>query len=73
MTGQGGWPLNAFLTPDGVPFYAGTYFPPEPRHGMPSWRRFGGVRDAWRTSGRRSSRAGAILPRLTAPPRSTAR
>src|ERR687894_1710299 len=38
MTGQGGWPLNAFLTPDGVPFWAGTYFPPEPRHGMPSWR-----------------------------------
>ena len=39
MTGHGGWPLNAFLTPEGVPFYAGTYFPPEPRHGMPRWRR----------------------------------
>jgi uncharacterized protein YyaL (SSP411 family) len=38
MTGQGGWPLNAFLTPDRAPFYVGTYFPPEPRHGMPSWR-----------------------------------
>jgi uncharacterized protein len=38
MTGRGGWPLNAFLTPEGVPFYAGTYFPPEQRHGMPSWR-----------------------------------
>ena len=38
MTGQGGWPLNAFLTPDGVPFYAGTYFPPDPRHGLPAWR-----------------------------------
>ena len=38
MTGHGGWPLNAFLTPDGVPFYAGTYFPPESRHGLPSWR-----------------------------------
>src|SRR5436305_7453661 len=37
MTGQGGWPLNAFLTPDGLPFYAGTYFPPAPRHGLPSW------------------------------------
>ena len=36
MTGQGGWPLNAFITPDGVPFYAGTYYPPEPRQGMPS-------------------------------------
>jgi uncharacterized protein YyaL (SSP411 family) len=38
MTGHGGWPLNAFLTPDLVPFYAGTYFPPEPRGGLPSWR-----------------------------------
>jgi uncharacterized protein YyaL (SSP411 family) len=37
MTGQGGWPLNAFLTPDQVPFYVGTYFPPEQRQGMPSW------------------------------------
>ncbi len=38
MTGRGGWPLNVFLTPEQVPFYAGTYFPPEERHGMPSWR-----------------------------------
>jgi uncharacterized protein YyaL (SSP411 family) len=38
MTGHGGWPLNAFLTPELEPFYAGTYFPPEPRHGLPSWR-----------------------------------
>ena len=37
MTGQGGWPLTAFCDPDGVPFYGGTYFPPEPRHGMPSF------------------------------------
>ena len=37
ITGQGGWPLNAFLTPERIPFYAGTYFPPEPRGGMPSW------------------------------------
>jgi uncharacterized protein YyaL (SSP411 family) len=37
MTGQGGWPLTAFLDPEGVPFYGGTYFPPEPRHGMPSF------------------------------------
>ena len=41
MTGHGGWPLNAFLRPDGVPFYAGTYFPPEPRHGLPAWRQIG--------------------------------
>ena len=39
MTGQGGWPLNAFLTPEGLPFYAGTYFPPAPRHGLPAWTR----------------------------------
>ncbi|MEJ7717708.1 MAG: thioredoxin domain-containing protein [Thermoleophilaceae bacterium] len=38
MTGHGGWPLNAFLTPEQVPFYVGTYFPPGPRQGMPSWR-----------------------------------
>jgi hypothetical protein len=37
MTGQGGWPLTVFLDPDGVPFYGGTYFPPEPRQGMPSF------------------------------------
>jgi uncharacterized protein YyaL (SSP411 family) len=37
MTGQGGWPLNVFLTPEQLPFYGGTYFPPEPRHGMPAW------------------------------------
>jgi len=38
MTGHGGWPLTAFADPDGVPFYGGTYFPPEPRQGMPSFR-----------------------------------
>ncbi len=38
MTGHGGWPLNAFATPDQVPFYAGTYFPPQGRHGLPGWR-----------------------------------
>ena len=37
MTGQGGWPLTVFCDPEGVPFYGGTYFPPEPRHGMPSF------------------------------------
>jgi uncharacterized protein YyaL (SSP411 family) len=48
MTGHGGWPLNAFLTPEGVPFYAGTYFPPETRHGLPSWRMvLDGVDQAW--------------------------
>jgi hypothetical protein len=37
ITGRGGWPLTAFLTPDGRAFYGGTYFPPEPRYGMPSF------------------------------------
>jgi uncharacterized protein len=37
MTGGGGWPLNVFLTPEQVPFYGGTYFPPEPRPGLPAW------------------------------------
>jgi uncharacterized protein YyaL (SSP411 family) len=49
MTGQGGWPLNAFLSPDQVPFYVGTYFPPQSRHGMPSWETvLRAVADAWR-------------------------
>jgi uncharacterized protein len=48
MTGQGGWPLNAFLTPEQAPFYVGTYYPPEPRHGMPSWRTvLEAVAEAW--------------------------
>jgi uncharacterized protein YyaL (SSP411 family) len=38
MTGHGGWPMSMFLTPDGRPFYAGTYFPPDARYGMPSFR-----------------------------------
>ena len=49
MTGQGGWPLSAFLTPGGEPFHAGTYFPPEPRHGMPAFRDLlAGIAEAWR-------------------------
>ncbi len=48
MTGQGGWPLNAFLTPEQEPFFVGTYYPPEPRHGMPSWRAvLEAIADAW--------------------------
>ncbi|PKV87525.1 thioredoxin domain-containing protein [Streptomyces sp. TLI_146] len=47
-TGQGGWPMTVFLTPDAEPFYFGTYFPPEPRHGMPSFPQvLEGVRAAW--------------------------
>ncbi|MFT3879223.1 MAG: thioredoxin domain-containing protein [Gemmatales bacterium] len=48
LTGHGGWPMSVFLTPDLHPFYAGTYFPPEPRHGMPSFPQvLKAVSDAW--------------------------
>src|SRR6266542_3569752 len=49
MTGQGGWPMTVFLTPDGTPFYGGTYFPPEDRHNMPAFTRvLQSVADAWK-------------------------
>jgi uncharacterized protein len=49
MTGHGGWPMTVFLTPEGVPFYGGTYFPPEDRHGMPAFPRvLQGVATAYR-------------------------
>jgi hypothetical protein len=49
MTGHGGWPMTVFLTPEGLPFFSGTYFPPEDRHGMPSFRRvLVAVSDAYR-------------------------
>lgn len=48
MTGQGGWPMSVFLTPDGKPFYGGTYFPKTPRYGMPSFMQLlQGIADAW--------------------------
>jgi len=72
MTGGGGWPLTAFLTPEGEPFYAGTYFPKEDRHGLPAFGKIlGTIAEAWkdrreevRTQGRRVvdtlARAGAM-------------
>ncbi|HKN51181.1 MAG TPA: thioredoxin domain-containing protein [Amycolatopsis sp.] len=49
MTGQGGWPMTCFLTPDGEPFHCGTYYPPTPRAGMPSFRQLlDAVAQAWR-------------------------
>jgi len=49
MTGHGGWPMTVFLTPEGVPFYGGTYFPKEDRHGMPSFKRIlTAISDAYR-------------------------
>jgi uncharacterized protein YyaL (SSP411 family) len=66
MTGRGGWPLNAFLTPDGVPFYAGTYWPPEPRQGMAAWSQIVvGVAEAWVEQRAEIEETGRrILPRL---------
>jgi uncharacterized protein len=50
MTGQGGWPMTMFLTPEGVPFHGGTYYPPTDRHGMPSFVRvLRSVAEAYRT------------------------
>lgn len=48
MTGGGGWPMSVFLTPEGLPFYGGTYFPPVPRYGLPSFSQvLQAVADAW--------------------------
>ncbi len=48
LTGHGGWPMSVFLTPSGVPFYGGTYYPPRPAHGLPSFEQvLRGVADAW--------------------------
>jgi uncharacterized protein YyaL (SSP411 family) len=50
LTGHGGWPMTVFLTPDGVPFYGGTYFPPTDRHGLPAFRRLlTALAEAWAT------------------------
>ena len=49
MTGGGGWPMSVFLTPTGRPFYCGTYFPDQPRHGLPSFTQvLEGIDQAWR-------------------------
>lgn len=59
MTGSGGWPLHVFLTPEQMPFYGGTYYPPQPRPGMPSWRQvLEAIADSW------SERSGEIRLRV---------
>jgi uncharacterized protein YyaL (SSP411 family) len=78
MTGQGGWPLNVFLTPEQVPFFGGTYYPPAARYGMPSWRQvLAAVAEAWderrdeiRTQGEHTAArlAGAALLQPSAEP-----
>ena len=67
MTGQGGWPMTVFLTPGGEPFFAGTYFPPDDRHGMPSFRRvLAGVADAWANRKENVARTTASMRELYA-------
>ena len=62
MVGHGGWPLTVFLTPDGVPFFGGTYFPSEPRQGMPAFRDvLSGVRHAFATHREEITKAGTEL------------
>ncbi|WP_331453224.1 thioredoxin domain-containing protein [Streptomyces sp. SS162] len=62
-TGQGGWPMSVFMTPDGEPFYFGTYFPPAPRHGMPSFRQvLEGVHHAWTS---RRGEVGEVAGKIT--------
>jgi len=68
LTGHGGWPMTVFLTPNGEPFFGGTYYPPEPRHGLPSFRQLlRAVADAWRERRADIDRdAGVIAERLRA-------
>jgi uncharacterized protein YyaL (SSP411 family) len=62
MSGHGGWPMTVFLTPEGEPFYGGTYYPPEPRHGLPSFRQvLEAVAEAWRERREDVARSAAQL------------
>jgi uncharacterized protein len=62
LSGHGGWPMTVFLTPEGEPFYGGTYYPPEPRHGLPSFRQvLAAVAEAWRERPDDVARAAAQL------------
>ncbi len=73
MTGQGGWPMSVFLTPDGKPFYGGTYFPDTARHGLPSFSDvLRGVTEAWRERRAEVEDAGTTLARRNLRPRFSA-
>jgi uncharacterized protein len=62
MSGHGGWPMTVFLTPAGEPFYGGTYYPPEPRHGLASFRQvLDAIDEAWRERRDDVSRSAAQL------------
>jgi hypothetical protein len=69
MTGQGGWPMTVFLTPAGVPFFGGTYFPPVPRGGMPGFPAIlRAAADAYRQGREDVERTGAEIRRALDPP-----
>ena len=77
LTGHGGWPMTVFLTPDGEPFYGGTYYPPEPRHGLPAFRqvltaRCRGVPRATRGGGPLGARSSSSTSRARATSRRSA-
>jgi uncharacterized protein YyaL (SSP411 family) len=62
LTGQGGWPMTVFLTPAGEPFFGGTYFPPEPRHGLPAFKQvLLAISEAWTEKRDEVLRSGANL------------
>jgi len=62
MTGHGGWPMTVFLTPDGTPFYGGTYYPPDDRPNMPSFVRvLNAIADAWQNRREEVANSGAQL------------
>jgi len=62
LTGSGGWPMTVFLTPEGEPFFGGTYFPPEPRHGLPAFQQvLLAVSEAWETRSDEVRRTSAHL------------
>jgi uncharacterized protein YyaL (SSP411 family) len=68
LTGHGGWPMTVFLLPDGTPFYGGTYFPPERRHGMPAFRDvLTSVANAYRAQRADVLQSGAQLREMIAP------
>ncbi len=69
ITGQGGWPMTVFLTPSGEPFFGGTYFPPAPRHGLPSFRQV--LEAAARAYGERREDVGRSAAQLVEAVRST--
>ena len=72
LTGRGGWPMTCFLTPDGTPFYAGTYFPPVPTSGLPAFRQLlSAITQAWTTQRdevtEAAGRIGASLAEMSGP------